>query len=386
MKGFDYPLLLIVIGLCLLGVVIVYSGASNIAMSQGIEAANQFLMRHVKYLGLGFVLLFFGSLLDHSVWKKCSYICIGVGILLLLLVFIMGKNVNGAQRWLSIAGVQIQPSEIVKFTVAVWVAAKFSVMKFPIQDWKDFTQKICQNLCLVAVIGFFLFKQPNYSMLMIICIACGCVMVATEIPWRYLLGCFAVFSVVLLGIGFLQSYRIKRFISFLNPDENARDGAYQVISMITAIGNGGIFGRGLGKGTQKLGFVPEVNTDGVFALIGEELGYCGTVAVFLAFGFLFYRGILIAERSRSNFAKYLSICIVAFLAMNMLVHVAVCLGCFPTTGQPLPFISMGGSNLCVNLFMIGVLLNISRENTGKSLSFSGVNSKYSAQKARYHGG
>jgi len=386
MKGFDYPLLLVVLGLCALGFAIVYSGSVNVAMAKGSSAAGEYLFRHLIYLLAGFGLLFFGSMFDHSVWKKFSHLCFGGGVLLLFLVFLMGKEVNGAQRWLEIGGVQIQPSEMVKFSVAVWISAKFSILKMPIADWKDYGIKMAQCFGVMLIIVFFLIKQPNYSMLLMICIVCFAVMVVAEIPWKYLMGSVGIVGVPLLIVGLFQRYRVERIVSFLNPEENAQGSAYQVINMMTAIGNGGIFGKGIGKGTQKLGFVPEVNTDGVFALIGEELGYLGSAGILLAFAFLFYRGALIAERARSNFARYLSVFIIGYLAMNTLIHIAVCLGCAPPTGQPLPFISVGGSNLCMNLFMIGVLLNISRENTGKSIAFDGVNSRYSIQKARYQGG
>jgi cell division protein FtsW len=385
MKGFDYWLLVCVLALCVIGVIFVFSGTSDQALRANLPA-NHYMLRHVGFVGFGLCFMAFGALLDYSLWKKFSPICFFGGVLLLLLVLIMGVEVKGAKRWLMIAGVQIQPSEIMKFGVAVWVSAKFSVLKYPISDWKDYGQKMLQSFGVLLIVALLLALQPNFSMLLIISIVCFAVLITADIPKKYILGTGGIVFSGLLLVGLVEQYRIKRLMGFLNPEENAQGSAYQALNMMTAIGNGGLTGKGLGEGTQKLGYVPEVHTDGAFALIGEELGYIGTLIIFACFFIIFYRGLLIADNSKSNFGKYLAICIVGFIALNMLIHVAVCLGKFPTTGQPLPFISMGGSNLCMNMFMIGVLLNISRENTGKFLSSDNINAKYSAQKARYSRG
>ena len=177
-----------------------------------------------------------------------------------------------------------------------------------------------------------------------------------------LAACVPVGLIVLL----IKSHTSKRLMAFFNPAEN-QNSAYQGEHALEALGNGGFFGTGFGMGVQKLGYLPEAHKDVVYAVIGEEFGFVGTLAILLLFGMLFYQGFEIARNSSSRFGKYMAVALTISLFLNFLVHVCVSTGLFPTTGQPLPFLSFGGTNLIFSALFIGILLNISKPGTGKKI-------------------
>lgn len=356
-KGIDGILLLLVLALCGLGVLVVYSGSAPVAMNKNISN-TYYVLRHVRFLAFAFCGLLVGLCVNYRFWKKFYLPIFGLCLCLLVAVLFGGHSVKGAERWLLIGGMQIQPAEFMKFGLLLLVSFKLSTMEkftkesaFPIVVW-------------MAVVVFLLLLQPNYSMALIMCFVVWLLMIVSPVVPGSVMALFTTVGVVVMllaGFMFGGGYRSERFDAWLNPEKYENGRAYQMVNMQIALGNGGLTGQGFGHGTQKLGYIPESYTDGAFALIGEEFGFIGTAAILALFMGVLYRGYEIAKNASSEFGCFMATGLTAYMFVNMVMHVAVCSGSMPTTGQPLPFISLGGTNLCANLFFVGVLLNISKD-------------------------
>jgi cell division protein FtsW len=208
--------------------------------------------------------------------------------------------------------------------------------------------------------------QPNFSMLILFAGITFVVLLVAGARLKYLmpvLGGGALLGVIVLLI---KSHTSKRIAAFFDPNAN-QISAMQGERALEALGNGGVFGTGIGMGMQKLGYLPEAHKDVVYAVIGEEMGFVGTFLILALFGCLFYQGFEIARHSSTRFGKYMAVALTTSLFLNFLVHVCVCTGLFPTTGQPLPFLSFGGTNLIFSGLFVGILLNISKSGTGKKI-------------------
>lgn len=360
-KGMDYFLVAPVLILCAIGVVFIYSGSLP-------SGSSRVLIRHLALLAGGFAAMFVGLVVDHSIWRKFYGQLFWIGLGLLVAVFCVGRTDYGASRWIPIGGFQFQPSEYMKFALCTFLAVKLSTFK----NWKDLTNPL---IWICVALGLII-KQPNYSMVLLICGLVGLFMVVANFPWKFLGAIFAV-GVLTLGIvGFSGGYRAARFDAWINPDKYAETKGFQSRQMKISIGNGGVLGQGIGYGTQKNGFIAFSYKDGMFALVAEEGGFLFAGPVLLCFLCILWRGYVIANNSNSKFAKFMALGLTSFIFMNALMHIAVCTGRMPTTGQPLPFISYGGTNLLVNMFFVGVLLNISKIQTGSYCKFEEVTSEF----------
>jgi cell division protein FtsW len=358
--NFDKPLLLAVIGLLVLGVFVIYSGTQYRVALKGLSS-YYYVMKQLEYIGLGCVLMGFTTAVDHRIFHKLAHLLFVGCLALLLAVFIYGVAAKGATRWLEIGGFSLQPAEFMKIAIFALMARKLSELG---DDIADFKKGFAKPLVTLGITLLLIVLQPNFSMALMIGMTIYILFYVAGVRKRYLFGLGAAFVPVAIAVGVAASYRMKRILAYLHPEENPND-AHQLLNSLVSLGHGGWFGVGVGQGTQKLGFLPESYKDFAFSIVGEELGFVGTALVLILFGIIVYRGVLIARGARSRFSRYFAICITASLGINMWIHVAVCTGIIPTTGQPLPFISYGGTNLVVSMAAIGILLNISRARTGE---------------------
>ncbi len=312
-------------------------------------------------LGLvgGFIGLWLTTKIPYLFWRKHAFYIFLLTLALTIAVFIPGLGFahGGAQRWISLGPLSFQPAEILKIgfviyfaTWLAWTQKKQSETKF----------KIVPLLIMLGVVAVVLLKQPDTkSLILITTAACGMLFVS-GVSWKRI---GIILGIGILGIGmvaFIRPYVMQRIKTFINPASDPRGASYQLQQSLIAIGSGGVFGRGLGQSVQKFRYLPEPQGDSVFAVIGEEFGFVGSMLLVILYVFLGVRGMKIAMRAPDAFGRYLVIGIVTLLVAQSFLNIASLVGLFPLTGVPLVFISHGGTSLFIALCSAGMILNVSR--------------------------
>ena len=359
----DFPLLFVIALLCAFGLVMLFSASYYYAQNTAATKYDGFfyLKSQAMYLAVGLVAMYVVSRVDYHFFDKIRVFALVGTLALMLLVLIPGLGVdrNGAQRWLKIPGTSFtfQPSELAKFALIVYMAGFMS--RRP-QAMKNLTKGVFPMLFIMGAFGLVLLLQKNMSM-MVIMMMTGVVMLflgGAEIKHLLLLAGIAVPILVVAVL--MEEYRISRVLMFMDPWESTEKGAYQLRQALIALGAGGIFGQGLNFSRQKLLFLPYGESDFIFAIIGEELGFIGCTLLILAYLFIIYRGIRIAMRCKDRFGSLMAAGITAVIGMQAAINIAVATSSIPPTGQTLPFVSAGGTSLMIFLAAAGILLNISR--------------------------
>jgi len=355
---FDFTLLITIVVLLGMGLVVVLSASSPSALAESGNSYSYF-SKQLIFAILGIGVMFFISKIDYRFYQKFYKIAWWTSIILLAAVLVIGKEVNGAKRWIYITStLSFQPSEIVKFLVIVFYAGILVRNRDSLQLYGKGLIRHC--LFLAPIIGLLLLQPHLSSSIVIIGIACIMMIVA---------GCkFKHFLFTGLGAGIpglaaliaIEPYRLKRFVTFLDPFKDIRGDGWQVVQSLYAIGSGGLFGVGLGESKQKYLYIPEPHNDFIFSILAEEIGFIGCVVVLVLFGIFIWRGILIAMKAPDMFGSLLAIGITSLVAIQVIINVAVVTSSMPATGMPLPFFSYGGTALFILLCEMGVLLNISR--------------------------
>lgn len=284
-------------------------------------------------------------------------------VVLLMLVLMSDADLNGAKRWIKIGPVSVQPSEVGRFSMILFVADEFGRKKDALQQRKDFVTfiKAFHPSFLVAVgICSLILAGSNLSMTAATGLTFICMCIAIGINWRFVI--LMVVGAVGLGVLFTvtKSYRMKRAAIFLNPFSDPTGDGYQVVQSLYALGNGGLTGVGLGESTQKFLYLTYGDSDFILAIIGEELGLIGLIALLLVYAALILRGLRCANRSSDSRGLCLATGIVSAIAVQLIINVAVCTSSIPPTGVPLPFISAGGTSMLIFMAEAGILLNTSR--------------------------
>jgi rod shape determining protein RodA len=280
----------------------------------------------------------------------------------LVAVLLIGSTINGSHSWIVLGGgFQVQPSEFAKVALVVTMA-----MVFAERSEQDGTRRydVPLVLLLAAVPAGLIMLQPDVGTIMVLTFTIFALLAVAEVDWRWLVA-LALFAVVVavgaVKFGVLKDYQLDRFRAFTNPQANTQGAAYNVTQARIAIGNGGLTGTGLFKGTQTNGkFVPEQQTDFVFTVAGEELGFVGAGGIVLLFGLMLWRALRIAGRSPDLFGRLVAVGVTAWFAFQTFVNIGMTLGIMPVTGLPLPFVSYGGSAMFANCIAIGLLVNVHR--------------------------
>jgi len=348
---FDVPLCISVLALVGLGIVLIYSSSAPLAVVKGLPESF-YLTQHVKKVVIGLFVFFVGMLIPYRMWRTFAPYLLGVSIAMLLYILATGgTNLNGASRWVF----GIQPSELAKLSLIMFLASRLAA-KADVMHM--FGRGLLGVLMFPAIVMALILLQPNYSMVMMLTGLTVVMIYAGGVRVKHLLilGAIALPGLAVLMVS--STYRLKRVMAFLDPQANS-ESAHQSLQALISLGNGGLIGTGLGEGTQKLGYLPMPFTDTVFAILGEELGFFRTLLVMMVFGVVVWRGLRIARDCPDRFGSLMAVGVVASIALNLTVHIGVCVKLFPTTGQPLPFVSYGGTSLIINLLAMGILLNIS---------------------------
>ena len=360
-KGqYDRLLLTAVMLLLAVGVVMVYSSSSAVALTS-YNDSSYFMRRQIMWAIIGLLCMMAAMRVDHGKLedKRVVLLLLVVTFLLLAATFApgIGRTVNGARRWIRAGGLTFQPAELMKFSLVVYLSSYLSSKQELIGKFKSGLTPA------FVVCGVFLgmtLLQPDFGTVMIMVVVMLCMLLAGGASFAHLGG------IVLAGLPFVyfavahKAYRLKRITSFLNPWDDPQGAGHQIIQSFLAFGSGGVFGRGLGEGRQKFLFLPERHSDFIYAVIGEELGLIGAVVVLLLFCVILWRGVRIALRT-DGFSKMLALGLTVLICSQALINMAVVTGIMPTKGIALPLVSYGGSALVVTLASVGVLLNISKE-------------------------
>ena len=344
--------LLVVGGLFMVG-----SASNYFAMEFG-KNPSAFWWKHALHLLLGF-----GALVAalHFPYPRLAD---GRLMLLLLAGCVAGLTLvlampaaGGAQRWIPLGPLNLQPSEFAKLFVVLFMAFVLSRKEDKINDlWS--VPLPC--LMVVGTLAFLIVIEPDMgSAVMLVGVASLMIFVA-GLRWSYALG-FSALAAICLVVGIkIEPYRWERITAFVNPWADPHDTGFQLIQSLVAFGNGGLTGVGLGQGQQKAFFLPAAHTDFIFSIVGEELGLIGSMTLLLAFMTLFWRGIRASLRSPDRFGSYLALGLTSLLVLQGLINMCICVGLLPTKGLPLPFISYGGSSLLASMVAMGLLLNVSQ--------------------------
>ena len=352
----DYVLLAIVATLVVFGLIAVYSSSYAYAAYE-FGDAKYFIKRQATWAALGLLVLLFFMNLDYRWLRWLALPLIMVTIVLLAAVLVLGDDVNGARRWITFGPFGGQPSELAKFAVliymAAWLVAKGEAVR-------DLQMGVAPFLAIVALVGGLVMAEPDLGTTMMIAAITGTHFFVAQSRLSHVL-LLAAGTVLAGGVLILTSgYRLDRIASFTSAEVDPSGIGYQTLQLLVAFGSGGVWGLGLGVSRQKFLYVPGSHTDGVMAIVGEELGFVGVAMVLLLFAGLIWRAAWIAHRAPDKFGSLLATGVIAWLGFQLLINVAGVTRMIPLTGIPLPFLSYGGSALAATMAAVGVLLSVSR--------------------------
>jgi cell division protein FtsW len=350
-------ILLMAVALTCFGVVMVYSASSVMAVKK-FHDGFYFLKRQSLYALLGFSAMTCAMLIDYEKWRKYAVPLLFGCMILLVLVFVpgIGGAAKGASRWIRLPGFNLQPSELAKVALILYMA--YSIDKKQ-EKVRFFSTGFLPYMVLLAVLLGLLLKQRDMGAAMTMVSVAILMLFAAGTRPRYILGMVVLALPFVCYLVMTESYRLRRIKAFLDPWQDPTDSGFQIIQSWLAFGNGGVIGQGLGEGKQKLFYLPEAHTDFILSVVGEELGLIGVLVIAAMFFLLVQRGIRVALYAKDDFGRFLAFGIVVLLGIEAFVNMGVVTGLLPTKGLALPFISYGGSSLIVSLFAVGVLLNVS---------------------------
>lgn len=351
----DLLLFFITLVLLAIGLIMVLSASSYEAMIDYNDALHYF-KRQLIFMALGFVFMFIMMNIKPEFIKGLAVPAMICCVIMLLLLPIIGVEVGGSKRWLGTTTVRFAPAEIAKPVVIVFFAMWLSsIGKKNLQTFKGFFYTL---LILAVIPGLVVIEDLGTAI--VIEGALVCMMIAAEVPWKYLGGTMGIGLLGVIGMIVVKPYRMKRITAFLDPFADPSNTGYQVVQSLYAIGSGWLFGVGLGASRQKLFYLPERHTDFIFSIICEELGFVGGSFVILLFAMFIWRGFYIALHLDDKFKSLTAFGLTAVIGIQAMVNIGVAVGAMPVTGITLPFISYGGTSLSFMLATVGFLLNMSR--------------------------
>lgn len=354
-RGTDWWLVGLVLGLTAFGLIMV-GNVSVVEAYRDFGDKLYYLRLQAQWVGLGFLAFLVASFFDYRRLKLLALPLLIFTLICLVLVLIpaLGVSILGARRWLEIGPIRFQPAELAKLTFVLYLSSFFTNKKSALPF-----------LIILGLMVMLIMLEPDLGTTVVLCATSLAVYFASGAPlWQIgLIGLAGMAGGA--GLIFLSAYRRERLATFLNPTSDPLGASYHIRQILIALGSGGLFGVGLGQSRQKYEYLPAVTTDSIFAVIAEELGFIGSVAILLLFLFLIWRGFKIASRAPDDFGKLLAVGITSWVGFQALVNLGAMVAIIPLTGVPLPFISYGGSSLVLVLTGMGILINISRQGVVK---------------------
>ncbi len=354
----DYLTVVCLALLTIFGLIMLASASSNLSKVK--FGDSYYYLKHQIYYGLsiGIVGFLITTKVYYRRYEKLALMLLVVSIFLLALVFTpLGVAANGAARWLNIYGVTFQPSEILKLTFIIYIAAWLS---HSIERQHNLLKGFVPFLVIIGIVVGLLFKQPATSIAVILILTALTIYFVSGAKMKYVLGIVLLAGVALMILIYLTPYRLERITSFFNKNSDVQKSGFQLSQAQNAIGSGGLTGVGYGQSTTKLSLLPEPQGDSIFAVISEELGFIGATTLIAVFFILVLRIFILAKKCQDRFGKLLLIGFGTLLALQTFINIGAISGLVPLTGTPLPFISYGGTALAVFLTMGGIIVNISK--------------------------
>ena len=356
-SGYNYLILIPTMLLICLGLVMIYSASSNLGQLR-LGDGYFFLKRQVIFCLIGIPLMFVVRYIPYTLYSRFVYPLLIISACLLGLLYVpaLAREIGGARRWLNLGPLSFQPSELVKFALAVYMAYSMSKKS---AEMASFSRGVLPHLLVAGILMVLVLLQPDMGTTVIMGLWVLIALFVGGVRIFHITSLLLLCSPVVIWLITRADYRIKRWLAFIDPWEDPTGIGFQIIHSFLAFGSGGIFGAGLGNSKQKLFYLPESHTDFVLSITGEELGLLGVTAIIILFGMLIMGGIRVALKARDLYSSYLALGLTSFLGLQVIINMAVVLGLLPTKGLTLPLISYGGSSLIMTLLSIGVLLNIS---------------------------
>ena len=355
-SSYDIKLLFPVLFLVGIGIVMVYSASSVLALKK-YGTGYYFLKKQACFALLGIVVLIICRRIPARLFRPLTYPFMIMAITFLAAIKFtkFGHSVGGSARWLRYGGFTFQPSEFARFTLIVYLAYSLDKKK---DKLNDFYVGFLPHILVLGILTALIFIQPDF----------GAVLILGAITWimlfvgggslKHLFLSFVALLPVIYFFMVSAEYRLKRLLSFMDPWQHPSNEGYQIVHSLMAFGAGGAWGAGIGKGYQKLFYLPEPHTDFIFSVIGEELGLLGVLLILCLYVLIFWRGVWIARNTQDSFGALLAMGLTTAIGLQVCVNMGVTLGLLPTKGLTLPFLSYGGTSLLVNMASIGILMNI----------------------------
>jgi cell division protein FtsW len=355
--AFDKTLFAAGIGLTLFGLVMIFSASAPLAIAN-YKNPYHFLMRQILACVIGLAGMAVAMHLDHRklLSRPVMFTALLLSTLLLAGVLVADRT-HQVHRWIKVGPIQVQPSEIAKIALILYLASMLARREDRINDWKVTLLPIG---VVVGQLALLVYLEPDLGTAALYVLLTGLLLFLAGLRWGYLAtaGGAGLMGFVMLIVA--APYRMRRITAFMNPENDPQGAGFQLRQSILAVASGGLQGTSLGESRQKLFFLPEPHTDFIFSVVSEELGLLGSAAVIALFGILFWRGVKAAAGAPDRGGYYLAMGLTLLLVLQAMINIGVALGCLPTKGVPLPFLSYGGSSLVVNLFALGLLLNVSQ--------------------------
>lgn len=344
--------------LLLIGIIMVFS-SSSVRAYYKYNDSLYFLKRQIIWAILGFIAMIFFMNYDYWNIKKHEKTIVFLMFFLLIIVLIPGIGIirNKSRRWIGIGSLTAQPSELAKIGMIIYVSAALERKQ---SQMKSFTKGIMPFLIVLGLVCGLIVIEPHLSSAVLIGMNTLIMLFIGGCDIKHLFSIAACGFLTVIILIFSKGYRLRRYISFINPWEDIQSKGFQIIQSLYALGSGGLLGVGLGRSRQKYFYLPEPQTDFIFAIIGEELGFIGAAIIILLFIFFIWRGYMTAISAPDLFGKFLAAGITTLISLQFFINIAVVTASMPVTGMPLPFISYGGSSLIITMSEVGILLNISK--------------------------
>jgi cell division protein FtsW len=354
--AFDFRLLFPVLLLVGIGVVMVYSASSALALK---KFGNEyfFLKKQAVFALIGFLALLICRYFPYRIFRSLTYpmVVLALGLLLAIQLSAWGVSAGGSARWLRFNEISFQPSEFARFSLIIFLGYSMSKKG---DRLKDLYVGFLPHILVLGAFMTLIILQPDFGSVVILGVITWFMLFVGGARIFHLLASLMVLVPFLYFYMIHAEYRLKRIMSFLDPWQYPTEEGYQIIHSLMAFGSGGIWGAGVGNGFQKLFYLPEPHTDFIFSVIGEELGLLGVLAILGLYGIILWRGISIARNSGDEFGAFLAFGMTLALGLQVCTNMGVTLGLLPTKGLTLPFLSYGGTSLLMNMASIGILMNI----------------------------
>ncbi len=363
-QTYDRQLLFAVLLLVGIGIVMVYSASSALALKK-YGSGFYFLKKQALFSLIGMVALVAFSHIPFRIYRALTYpiLFASLGLLVAVLVSGAGLEAGGSLRWMRLGPLTFQPVETARLALVIYMAYSLSKKR---DGLRQFGIGFVPHVLVLAVFAVLLMLQPDFGSVVIFSVLVWVMMFVAGVPIRHLLSALLLLAPMAWYLMVGAAYRIKRLVSFLDPWQYPDGEGYQIIHSLMAFGTGGLWGTGVGKGYQKLFYLPEPHTDFIFAVVGEELGFLGVLFIIGLYGLVLWRGTAIAMRCRDEFGMLLALGITTAIGLQVSINLGVALGLLPTKGLTLPFLSYGGTSLLLNMASIGILMNIGAQHAGKA--------------------